>query len=172
MTTEKNTYIEVARTRGAWGVRGWVHVVALGSGDALFEADTWLFKDRAGTERLLHVTDVRDHGTGIVAKFEEITNKEEADALHGTYWVAREDFPDLEEDEHWAVDMIGCTVVNLEGETVGVARDLTSNGVQDILVVENTEMRQTYAIPVVPLYVQKIDTDSRQITVDWHKDWV
>ena len=49
--------------------------------------------------------------------------------------MKREDFPDAGEDAVWAVDLVGCEVVNREGVTLGQIEGIGTNGVQDIFSI-------------------------------------
>ena len=77
--TDKHTddLMEVGRTAGAYGVRGWVRVVPMGrQGDLLFESDRWWFLPyprKAGiAPKLLTVAEVKAHGKDFIAKINEI----------------------------------------------------------------------------------------------------
>ena len=173
--TEQKELLSIARTGGAYGVRGWVRIVPFEQGEPLFAAKTWHFIAMNGQQRALLVTELKHHGAQLIAKFEGIDSKEDADRLRGQIALFRENFPDLaDQDEHWAVDIIGCRVINREGEELGTVCDISDNGVQDILVVRSNapESGREYLIPVVEQYVEDIDTDERVIRVDWHSDWV
>ena len=173
--TEQQELLPIARTGGAYGVRGWVRIVPFERGEPLFATKTWHFIAMNGAQRILSVQELKEHGTQLIAKFEGIDSKEDADRLRGRIALLREDFPELEEDdEHWAVDIIGCRVVNLEGEELGVVADISDNSVQDILVVRGKRGNEPleYLIPVVEQYVEEIDTEGRVIRVDWHSDWL
>ncbi len=173
--TEPQELLPIARTGGAYGVRGWVRIVPFEEGEPLFSTKTWHFVAMNGEQRILQLKELKVHASQLIAKFEGIDNKEDADRLRGRIALRREDFPELEDDdEHWAVDIIGCRVVNRAGEELGLVQDISDNGVQDILLVQ----RQTeqgacqYLIPVVEQYVEQIDTAERVIRVDWQLDWV
>ena len=174
--TELDEKIVVARTNGAYGVRGWVRIVPFENGEALINTKRWWLITLAGEILELHVTAFKPHGTILIARFEGCDNKEDADALRGRIAVAREDFPELDDDEHWAIDVIGCRVVNREGIELGRITDIGDNGVQDVFKVEGGPLVEgkapVYLIPDVEQYILKIDTDSELVTVDWQPDWL
>ena len=89
--------------------------------------------------------------------------------------VARADFPDAGDDAVWAVDLIGCRVVNGERAELGTVSSIGSNGAQDLLVI-NWEAApgktQQFMIPLVKdVYLLAIDTEARTVTVDWQPEW-
>lgn len=170
MTQAQNRieWIEVAKAAGAFGVRGCVRVIPISGGASLQSNITWSLKSREGSVRLLTPESVTPHGDFFLVRFQEIQNKEEADLCRGVLCVRRQDFPAIENDEHWAVDLIGFAVINAEGVKLGILSSFDNNGAQDILVVTGTH---TYLIPMVKIYVLAIDEARRTIRVDWHEDW-
>ena len=171
---ETNDWVELGRTGGAYGVRGWVRVVPFESGEVLEKTKRWRYVSRTGEARVVAVTGCRRHGGALVAKFDGVETKEAADALHGTLSVSRADFPSAGRDAHWACDIVGCDVVNREGVVLGRIVDLGDNGVQDLFIVEyeNEGGKQTFMIPNVrDVYIQSIDTLQKCVTVDWQAEW-
>lgn len=173
--TNNEELLTVARTNGAYGVRGWIRIVPFEDGEVLALTKRWWFTDMRGETRIVHVSELKVHGNALLAKFEGVDNKEDADRMRGRISVLREDFPELDDDEHWAVDILGCKVVNREGVEIGTVVDIGDNGVQDILKIEAPKQSdragKIYLIPVVEQYVDEMDTDSGLIKVDWQPDW-
>ena len=111
MTENKNTdeLMQVGRTAGAYGVRGWVRVVPMGrQGDLLFESDRWWFlpypRKPGVSPKLLTVSELKAHGKDFIAKIEEIHTREEAMALKGSLLVDRNDLPQLQEGDYYDED--------------------------------------------------------------------
>lgn len=167
--------VELGRTAGAYGFRGWVRIIPFQSGEVLQKAKTWVLSDLKGKRTVLNIEACRRHGDGFIAKWEGCDSKEAADVARGHISVARADFPDAGEDAVWAVDLIGCEVVNMLEQKLGTVESIGSNGAQDLLVIayENEDGKNaSFMLPVVKdVYVKAIDTDAHRITVDWQLDW-
>jgi 16S rRNA processing protein RimM len=161
--------IEIGRLRGAYGVQGWVRVAPHQDGSALLHAKRWWLSTPQG-DRAVDIASARIHGSSVLAKWAGCDTKEAADALKGVpVRVARADFPPLAEDEHYWIDLIGATVVNRQGVTLGEVAGLQDNGAQALLEVRGAT--SLCLIPVVPQYVERIDAAARRIEVDWEADW-
>ena len=106
----------------------------------------------------------------FIARINEIHTREEAMALKGSLLVDRDDLPELAEGDFYDDDLLGMTVVNLSGERLGDVVGVTDNGAQDLLAVK-TEKGDVFYIPMVEAYVQSIDFDQSEVTVDWSLDW-
>lgn len=180
--------VEVGHVQHAWGVRGWVRVHSLSrGGDALLHARRWYLQPPApGAARAkpfdafegvvaVTVAEARWHGDGLVARFEGLDDRTQAERLRGArIAVSRADFPVPEgPDEYYWVDLIGCAVVNREGVVLGVVTDLLSTGPHDVLCVRDGEGEAAAErlIPFVGAYVDVVDLPARRITVDWQPDY-
>ena len=94
--------VELGRTAGAYGFRGWVRIVPLESGEVLQKARTWVLTDLKGVRTTLSIEAFRRHGDGFIAKWAGCETKEAADAARGRVSVSRADFPDAGKDAVWA----------------------------------------------------------------------
>lgn len=172
---ESKDLVVLGRTGGAYGVRGWLRVFPTETGEVLLAARRWFLIRPTGETMPVAVKACRPHGTGFVAQWEGVNSKEEADLLRGQVAVARADFPDAGDDAVWAVDVIGCRVVNRDGVELGVIENIGSNGVQDVFSIawEKADgKRGVFLLPNVPeVYVLSIDTNEKVVTVDWEPDW-
>ncbi len=177
MTENKeDDLLVVGRTNGAYGVRGSVRVIPFEGGEVLATARHWFIRSIRGDVKEVAVKNIKMHGTVLLAQFEGVDTKEAADALRGHICVTREDFPEPEEGEFWAVDVIGCRVVNKEGVYLGNVTDVGTNTVQDIFKVEGGPKIDgkdaVYLIPDVESYVLEIDLETETVTVDWQPEWI
>ena len=81
-------------------------------------------------------------------------------------------FPELEEGDYYWHDLIGCSVVNLEGYTMGTVTEMMETGSNDVLVVKaNTKDafgKQERLIPFLyEQVVKRVDLTTKTIEVDW-----
>lgn len=138
--------IELGRLQGAYGVRGWMKVAPLSpDADALRSVALWWLMDAGGeaaaaigvAAHSVTVRGLRRHGGGLVVKFDGYDAPEQANALRGRrVGVARTDFPVLPPGQFYWLDLIGARVVNRQGQILGAVRGLRSNGVHDVLEIE------------------------------------
>jgi len=178
--------VEVGRVQEAWGIKGWVRLhphsatpeVLLGSRQWYLQVPEGRYAQGfdafTGTVTLA-AAEVKTHADGLVARLEPVADRNTAESLKGArIFVARSDFPAPQDpDEYYWVDLIGLTVVNREGVVLGTVRDLMPTGPHSVLCLEHTEGEGTVErlIPFVSVYVDKVDTAARCITVDWQPDY-
>ena len=187
--------LEVGRIADAWGVKGWFRVQAYApQPEALLASRQWHVRPgesgvapRPASARripqVLQIREAREHGSGLVAHAEGIDDRSGAEALRGArIFIARSSFPATRADEFYWADLIGLTVVNRQGETLGVVAGLIDNGPHSVLRLSQegdagegapgagveTDER---LIPFVAAYVDGVDLAGRRITVDWGLDY-
>ena len=73
-----------------------------------------------------------------------------------------------EEGHYYLADLVGLEVVNEQGETLGVVKQVIWNGAQDVIEVVGNK---TQLMPWVPEVVKRVDLSKRQIEVEWGADW-
>ncbi|NIM41807.1 MAG: ribosome maturation factor RimM [Hydrogenophaga sp.] len=181
--------VELGRIQDAWGIKGWVRIQPHSADtDALFASRDWFLQPpEARFARgfsvfkgcvVLRVAELKAHAEGLVARIEGIDDRNLAESLKGCrISLPRSAFPEPEAGEFYWVDLIGLTVVNREGEELGVVRDLMSTGPTSVLVLEyletvdGEERSAERMIPFVAAYIDDVDRAARRITADWQKDY-
>lgn len=183
--------VEVGRVLDAWGVKGWLKILAHSSApEALFSANTWFLqppeaKFRPGFNAFtgtvsVSIDEAKTHSDSVVAKLKGMDDRTPAEALRGArIFLPRSSFPVASTDEYYWVDLIGLNVVNREGMALGCVRDLMATGPQSVLCVEYVVPAEADAVPAmaermipfVSVYVDKVDIAGKLITVDWQPDY-
>jgi len=174
--------VEVGAIVDAYGLKGWVKVAAHADagrgGDALLSAKRWwLLKghERSSAPAL----QAKTHSDSIVAHLGGVADRDGALALRGSrVYICRSDFPALEVDEFYWVDLLGLDVVNLTGVPLGKVADMIDNGAHSVLRVEYVDTGKDgkpvsgeRLIPFVGVFVKTVDQAAKQIVVDWEADY-
>jgi len=162
---------------GAFGIQGWVRIRPYSAdANAMLSAKQWWIDQPA--IRTVNRLEAKIHGEDLVARLAGVADRNAAEALRGaTVKISRQDFPVLSGDEFYWVDLIGSAVTNLQGESLGVVRDLMDNGAHPILRVAAADIPDTELhkheklIPFVEHFVKQVDTANKCIQVDWGNDY-
>ena len=162
-------WVVVGRVGGPYGVRGWCRLTSYTQPPGNIEHYApWLIDNGAGLRRSLPVVELREHGTGLIARFDGIGDREAAMTLTGRdIVVAREALPEVDEGEFYWRDLIGLQVLDTSGRGLGAVRELIETGAHDVLVIEDRGDNRDRLIPFVDQYVLEVDIDAQRITVDW-----
>lgn len=186
--------VEVGRIVDAWGIQGGIKVQPFSSDpQALFSSRRWFLQPPAGPApksaagkgsgaplpRLLKITQAREQGSLVVARAQEVADRNAAEALRGArIFVSRQSFPTAKDGEYYWIDLIGLAVVNREGEVLGTVTDLLDTGAHCVLRVQRPDApadakgeEAERLIPFVDAFVDTVDLAGRRITVDWGLDF-
>lgn len=163
--------VTLGRVAGAYGVKGWLKVISFTrpEGNILDYPRWWIAKGEGFEAKLL---EGRVHGRGLVAQIsgtdgQPVTDRNIAEALIGSeIQVQRSELPPLQAGEYYWHDLIGLKVESEQGVALGEVTEVTSNGAQDVLVVNDAETERL--IPFVRGHIIKsVDKDRNLIVADW-----
>jgi len=143
------------------GIGGQVYVVRISDDPHRFDPGAQLHHEDG---RHLVVEAARVHRDRFLVKFEGIGTRTEAEGLRGNLYVPPSEARELEADEYWPRDLIGCAVVDPAGAQVGTVEEVIFAPAQDLLAVA-TERGQKL-VPMVKEIVVAVDTGARSITID------
>lgn len=145
-------WFNVGRIVNTHGIRGEVRVLsttdfeeerfAVGIKLAAFKKDdkkpTWVT-----------IESVRRHKNFILLTFEGMNNINLVEPFkEGMLKITKDQMTDdlLEENEYFFHEIIGCTIVSEEGETIGAVTDILQTGANDVWVVKGTKKRALHPV--------------------------
>ncbi|SFF31933.1 16S rRNA processing protein RimM [Fontimonas thermophila] len=169
--------LTLGRVAGVYGVRGWLRIDSQTRPPTkILDYPRWWLRHN-GQDVEVRKIQGHAHGRGVVAQIEDaagrvIDDRDAASRLIGAeIAVDREDLPRLPKGQYYWVDLIGLTVVNPSGTLLGTVQDMTSNGVQDVLVVVD-EAGVERLIPFVRRHiVKRVELAAGRIICDWELDY-
>jgi 16S rRNA processing protein RimM len=162
----------MGRVLGAHGVEGWIKARAFTTTpEGLIAQRRWWLGREAGEWRRFDVKEARRHADVVLARLEGLGQREEAAAWRGaSIGIPRSKLPAPPKGEVYLADLVGLTVVNREGVTLGKVTGLIETGAHAVMRVAG-EGTQERLVPLVPAYVEAIDFDAGRVAVDWQSDY-
>ena len=160
--------VAVARAVKTRGLRGEIVAELLTDFPERFEGLENLIAVAPNGERMsLELEEQWLHGERIVLKFVGYDSIEEAAALVGyEFAVPEAERIELPEDEFYDWELANCRVETIEGEKLGVVREVMRTGGVEVLVVENAEAKREHLIPLAETICVEIDIENKLIRVD------
>ena len=124
-------------------------------------------------------------GRGWVVKLAGYDDREASQTLIGRHiGIDRSRLEPLPEGDYYWLDLIGLSVVNLEGVVLGKIDHLLETGANDVMVVHSVpspaglyqrgmdkNTRTERLLPWTSDVVTRVDLDSGVMTVDWQEDY-
>jgi 16S rRNA processing protein RimM len=116
----------------------------------------------AGT---LTVSSTRWHSGVLLVRFDEIADRDAAEAARGIvlHLHIPADSSPADPEEFYAHQLVGLTAVDLDGRVLGEVTGLTS-GAQDLLTIRTADGRDAL-VPFVAALVPEVDLAARRIVV-------
>ncbi len=167
--------IKIATLKKPYGIKGWLWVFSETENHSdIFKMSPWYMKTATGFKPLT-VREWRVQGSGLVVSFVEIADRNIAETMNGTtVWTYKDNLPDLADDEYYWSELTGLSVVNEEGELLGVVKNLFETSAHAIMtVVPNKDSvdNQERLIPWHKQTIVDVALNEGKIIVAWGKDY-
>lgn len=163
--------VTLGRVAGVYGVKGWLKVISFTRPvENILEYRRWWIIKGSGYEAQL--LEGRVHGRGLIAQIsgvdgQPLSDRSAAERLVGAeIQVSREELPAPKNGQYYWTDLIGFQVRSEQGDALGTVTEVTSNGAQDVLVIQDGE--QERMIPFVHgAIIKSVDLAEKRIVADW-----
>ncbi len=143
------------------GIGGEVYVVPISDDPNRFAPGAELLHSDG---RPMRIETARRHHDRLLVKFEGIDSRDAAETLRGILFVEEAHLRDLEDDEFWEHELVGCTVLRADGDKVGEVARVVPGVAQDLLAIQTDAGERL--VPLVKEIVVKIDARAREVIVD------
>ena len=165
----RGKWVILGRVSGVFGVKGWLKVQSYTEPrDNIVGFGAWTLRMN-GVDRAFDVEDGHSHGGSVVAKLQDIDDRDRARDLVGAdIVVPRERLPATEAGEFYWTDLEGLEVRTTTGMVLGKVDHLLATGGNDVLVLDSTPAR---LIPFIDGVVKEVDLEQGLIVVDWAPDF-
>ena len=141
MADDADNQVVLAAVAGAHGVGGEVRLKAFAESVDSLKRHKRLFVDG---ERPLTLVSLRGGGNGAIARFAEVADRNDAEALRGKLLsVPRTELPPLDEGEYYHADLIGLPCETEAGELLGRVVAVENFGAGDLLEIEKTDGKRS-----------------------------
>jgi 16S rRNA processing protein RimM len=167
--------VTLGRIVGVYGIRGWVRIQSYTRPpDNLLGYRHW--RIAAAEPYEARVIEARPQGGGFVAQLSDaagtpIGDRDIAAKLIGAeIQMERAALPPPPEGSYYWADLIGLGVKSVSGAKLGTVTDVTSNGAQDVLVVEENATRRLIPFVKGPI-IRSVSLEAGEIVADWEPDY-
>jgi 16S rRNA processing protein RimM len=120
----------------------------------------------ASTLRTVTVATLRWHSSVLLVRFEEIPDRNAAEAARGIVLHASVpvDASPEDPDEFYDHQLIGITAYDVSGTVLGEVTGLVHGGAQDLLAIRTPDGRDTL-VPFVKALVPEVDVAGRRVVI-------
>ncbi|AVB11253.1 ribosome maturation factor RimM [Bacillus velezensis] len=163
-----NRWFNVGKIVNTHGIKGEVRVISKTDfaeerykpGNTLY-----LFAEGAAEPIKVTVSAHRLHKQFHLLQFKEMPSLNEVEHLRNmVIKVPEEDLGELEEDEFYFHEIIGCEVVSEDGELIGTVKEILTPGANDVWVVQRKGKKDAL-IPYIASVVKDININEKKIKI-------
>ncbi|CUB25190.1 MULTISPECIES: ribosome maturation factor RimM [Bacillus] len=163
-----NRWFNVGKIVNTHGIKGEVRVISKTDfaeerykpGNTLY-----LFAEGAAEPVKVTVSAHRLHKQFHLLQFKEMPSLNEVEHLRNmVIKVPEEDLGELEEDEFYFHEIIGCEVVSEDGELIGTVKEILTPGANDVWVVARKGKKDAL-IPYIASVVKDININEKKIKI-------
>ncbi len=174
-TPNADSLMKIGTLKKPYGIKGWLWVFSETENRAdIFAMQPWWMKTATGFKPLT-VVEWRQQGSGVVAQFSEVPDRNVAETMNGvTIWIANDSLPENADNEYYWSDLTGLSVINQMGECLGTISELFETGAHAIMAVVPSADSIDSESRMIPWHQQTIvdvDLAAGTISVDWGKDF-
>ena len=162
-------WFNVGKIVNTHGIRGEVRVISRTDfpderykiGNTIF-----LFGEGKKNPEELKIKTHRLHKNFNLLTFEGYDNVNEVEYMKGGALKVPESFlGDLAENEYYFHEIIGCKVVTVEGDEIGVISEILTPGANDVWVIK-TSKKEEVLIPYIEEVVMKVDVKEKLVVIE------
>lgn len=161
--TEK---ILLGHVSGLFGVKGWVKIFSYTQPRAQITSYAhWYLGEKLTPVK---VEAGHAHKEGVVAKIVGVDDRDSAAELKDLdIWVDKSALADLPPGEFYWHQLIGLTVVDLQGKELGRITDLLETGANDVLILQSSNNTECLIPYVKDQVIKLVDLSEQRMVVDW-----
>lgn len=162
-------WFNVGKIVNTHGIRGEVRVISYTD----FREERYavgtklaLFMPKSPKPIYLTVASHRQHKNFDLLTFENHPNLNDVEKYRdGMLKVSEDQLGDLDEGEFYYHEILGCTVMTIEGVAIGKVTDILETGANDVWTVTPEKGKLQY-IPYIEDVVKEIDIEKKEIIID------
>ncbi|QIW83772.1 ribosome maturation factor RimM [Bacillus velezensis] len=163
-----NRWFNVGKIVNTHGIKGEVRVISKTDfAEERYKPGNTLYLFAEGAEEPIKVTVSahRLHKQFHLLQFKEMPSLNEVEHLRNmVIKVPEEDLGELEEDEFYFHEIIGCEVVSEDGELIGTVKEILTPGANDVWVVARKGKKDAL-IPYIASVVKDININEKKIKI-------
>lgn len=157
---------KIVNTHGIWGEVRVISMTDFAEERYEIGSELGLYKADGSNPITVKVASHRKHKNFDLLTFEGYTLLKDVEVLKNAVLKVSEKYlTDLEENEFYFHEIIGCVVESTDGETIGTITEIIQTGANDVWAVQPEKGKMHY-IPYIEDVVKSVDIDKKKIVIE------
>ena len=164
--------VVVGRLGRSFGVKGWQHLQSFTSPrDNLLSYQPWFLRSHNSDKwQCIEDYEIQNHNDGYLVRLAGVEQRETAQKFSGSLLgTPAEMLGQTADGEFYWHQLIGCDVLNEQGEALGQVIGLLETGAHDVLQI--ARQGQPLLVPFADPYIIDVNLAERRIMVMWPSEW-
>lgn len=158
-------YLLIGEVLRPQGIKGQVKVRPDTDDPYRFEELDWVYVKKGDAYEKAEIADVSVRDDGVYLRLAGVNDRDAAEKQRGMMlYVDRAHARELEENETFICDLIGCKAVDLRGNEIGVVKDVLQPGGNDVYVIRTPKGEML--LPALKHVVPEIDVEKGLMIID------
>ena len=158
-------YLLIGEVLRPQGIKGQVKVRPDTDDPYRFEDLEWVYVKKGDLYEKAEIADVSVRDDGIYLRLNGVNDRDSAEKQRGfMLYVDRAHARELEENETFICDLIGCKAVDMSGNEIGVVKDVLQPGGNDVYVIKTPKGEML--LPALKYVVPEIDVEKGLMIID------
>ena len=170
MNNLPNDLVSLGKIIKPHGIRGQIKFKPYNQDSSILikNMEVWLKKENCSSLdfKFFKINSISYEALHPIIKFNKINDRNEAIELRDyVLYVSRSSFPDIENDDIYFIDLIGCKIYDENKKFIGIAKDIAHfPGNNHVIIVEDES--KEFMIPINNDLVKLFDVDEKYIVID------
>lgn len=158
---------KIGKVKSSHGIRGEVYALVFSHDVSWLDKDVVLHIGKSEQSAIQYkLKKFREHKDGFIAILDGVVDRNQSDLLaQQEIWVDASYFQSEEGESIYLVEIENFEVLDQVLGSIGRIVGFSTNTMQDLLVVKNTEGKE-YEIPFVEEFVEEINYDTQKIMMN------
>ena len=127
--------------------------------------EVFLYQPNTKQRMTVTVENFRSNGQFDFVKVHGVNSKEEALEFKGYEIHALKDYGNMDKDTYYYVDLVGCKVIDENGQELGVVSQIEEFPAQLTLRVKR-KGQEDFFVPFVKAFIRKVDISKKEIEIN------
>jgi 16S rRNA processing protein RimM len=160
----KDQWVPLAEVARPHGVKGELRLRLFNAtSDVLLGQDEVLVRMKDGEEHEVSVERARRADDAILMKLFSVDDRNRAEDLRGAQiCVRRSDFPEADDGEFYAIDVVG-SEARLAGQRVGLIAELITYPSIEVLLIHADDGKGDWEVPLTEMFIGKVDVANKVV---------
>lgn len=161
---DPDDWVPLAEVARPHGVKGELRLRLFNAtSDVLLGQDEVLVRMKDGEEHEVSIERARRADDAILMKLFSVDDRNRAEDLRGAQiCVRRRDFPEAEEGEFYAIDVVG-SEARVAGQRVGVVAELITYPSIEVLLIHADDGKGDWEVPLTEMFIGKVDVANKVV---------